>query len=78
MEDGCSGNIDRKKPIALLIGCASRFSCFPCIICGRLHWIDGKPVLNRQQEKFFLENGEIVYRDSRGQVIDWPPKNKPV
>jgi hypothetical protein len=69
-ENGCSGIIDIAKGVSLRIGCCTLFdSAFPCDQCGRLYWRNGSAVVNRQDHKAFLENGQIVHKNDNNQLV---------
>ena len=68
----CGGEIDirEKKEFQPEIGCFSRSSskAYPCKECGRFHWDNGKPLFNKADQRVFLENNRIVFKD-KNQLI---------
>jgi hypothetical protein len=43
---------------SLQVGCCSSKPAVTCNECGRLYWLDGTPVLNRQSKKVFMVKDE--------------------
>lgn len=72
-EKGCGGMVSFKVPYTLQTGCSPTTAnvSYPCTICGRLHWIDGKTVFNRPGHRAFLINNEIVHKDKNNQTVDY-------
>ena len=63
--DNCDGEIDFAKGMKLSVfgvGEACKDPVYPCKKCKRLHWIWGRPVINRQGQKVFMNDEEVVRR----------------
>lgn len=68
-ENNCDGIIDRNTPIRLHIGCVAYDFAYPCSQCGRLHWSDGDPVVNRSGQPAFWEDGGVVLKGRENSDI---------
>ena len=72
-ESGCEGLLDNARSVPMRVGCASFENALVCPQCGRIHWQDGTPVLNRQEYRAFLKGGEIVNCDEKGVEVNHFP-----
>lgn len=61
--------VDLKKSISLRIGCRSAMNAYPCKNCGRLHWSDGSQVVDRSNNRAFLEGGKLIHKDKEGNIV---------
>lgn len=60
---GCDGEVDFTKPVKLSVssvGDACRDKYYPCKKCRRLHSRGGWAVVNRQKQKVFLNDEDVV------------------
>ena len=59
----CGGEINFNKPVKLSVSSVGE-ACydvyFPCNKCKRLHSRGGQPVVNRQGQKVFLNDEDVV------------------
>jgi len=74
-EDGCDGELDLDNHVGVKIGCTSFRNAYPCLKCGRLHFLDGSPltpsaICNRAGHRsFLLDDGlesAVINKDENG------------
>lgn len=67
-EEGCDGNVQKEDSHARQIGCNNYDIAYRCDQCGRLHWANGNPVINRREEKVFIVDGKLVHKNQANEI----------
>lgn len=59
-EVGCNGNVAEKASFTIRVGCFCSEETFACKKCGRLHYSSGNLVFNRDGERAFLTEDNLI------------------
>ncbi|HNP79695.1 MAG TPA: hypothetical protein PKI00_02505 [Candidatus Pacearchaeota archaeon] len=63
---GCNGRINKTGIVSLPVsssGWNTEYKqAYPCIVCGELHYKNGRPVLIKNGNKAFLIDNQIVFK----------------
>lgn len=65
----CGGIVDTNTVARLPIGCHAYSSAFPCMICGRLHYANGRAAKNHAGKETFLTDGRIINGNPESQDL---------
>ena len=67
-KSSCEGVLDGAKTVPIRVSCTRFDEGLVCPVCRRVHYINGKPVYNRQDMRVFNEGDEMVCQDENGVV----------